>query len=142
MPYQGSAAALSDVIAGRVEIFFNNALSALPHVRNGKLRALGVISPERLSIAADIPTIAEAGVPAYAAETWYGLVAPTGTPRAIILRLNNALVRIFQHPDIGARLAADGARVTAGAPRQFADHLATENTKWGTVLKASALSVN
>ena len=83
-----------------------------------------------------------AGVPAYAAETWYGLVAPTGTPRAIILRLNNALVRIFQHPDIGARLAADGARVTAGAPRQFADHLATENTKWGTVLEASALSVN
>jgi len=142
VPYQGSAAALSYVIAGRVEIFFNNALSALPHVRNGKLHALGVISPERLSIAADIPTIAEAGVPAYAAETWYGLVAPTGTPRAIILRLNNALVRIFQHPDIGARLAADGARVTAGAPRQFADHLATENTKWGTVLKASALSVN
>ena len=112
---------------------------ALPPVRAGQLRALGVSSPRRLGHAPDIPTIAEAGVPGFEALQWYGLVAPAGTPRPIVDRLNAATARILREPDLRARLETEGAEAAPGTPEEFGELIRRERDRWGALVRRSGM---
>jgi len=138
--YRGVGPALVDVIAGHVPLLMGSALSALPHIRSGRLRAYGVSSHKRTSAAPEIPTIAEAGVPGYEAYNWSGLVAPAGTPRAVIMQLHAAVVRSLQDPDLRQRFTDNGADATPSAsPEEFGVFMRTEYAKWTKVIKESGI---
>ncbi len=137
VPYKGSAPAITDLLGGQITLMFDNLPSGLPHVKAGKLRALGVTSARRSPAAPDIPTIAESGVPGYEVDSWFGILAPAGTPAHIIARLNTEIVKILQMPDVNERLAEQGAQPVGGTPQQFAEHIRKETAKWARVVKAS-----
>ena len=136
VPYKGSGAGVIDVIAGHVPVMTPSILTGLPHAKAGRLRALGVTSAKRAGGAPEIPTIAEAGVPGYDAVQWFGILAPTGTPRPVIDRVHRDSVRVLQSADIKERLQADGADPVASTPEEFAAFLRSETTKWAKVVKA------
>jgi len=142
VPYQGSAQALTDLIGGRVQLFFNNALSAMPQVRSGKLRALAVTGPVRLAIAPDIPTAAESGLPEFEIETWYGMLAPAGTPGALIGRLHKEIERAVHTPEVEGRFTAEATRAIGNTPQQFGTYIAAESVKWQKVLAASTIKTD
>ena len=140
VPYKGVGPALVDVFAGHVPLMIGSLISALPHIKSGRVRALGVTSPRRSGAAPDIPTIAEAGLPGYAADTWSGLVAPAGTPREIILRLHSAVVQALQDPAISKRFVDDGADATpSNSPEEFAVFVRAELAKWTKVVNDAGL---
>ena len=136
IPYKGSGAGIIDVIAGHVPVMTPSILTGLPHAKAGRLRALGVTSARRAGGAPDIPTIAEAGVPGYEAVQWFGILAPAGTPRAIIDRVHREAVRVLQNPETKERLVADGADPVGSTPEQFAAFIRAETAKWANVVKA------
>ena len=136
IPYKGSGAGIIDVIAGHVPVMTPSILTGLPHAKAGRLRALGVTSARRAGGAPDIPTIAEAGVPGYEAVQWFGILAPAGTPRAIIDRVHREAVRVLQNPETKERLVADGADPVGSTPEQFAAFIRAETAKWAKVVKA------
>jgi len=136
IPYKGSGAGIIDVIAGHVPVMTPSILTGLPHAKAGRLRALGVTSAKRAGGAPDIPTIAEAGVPGYEAVQWFGILAPAGTPRAIIDRVHREAVRVLQNPETKERLVADGADPVGSTPKQFAAFIRAETVKWAKVVKA------
>jgi tripartite-type tricarboxylate transporter receptor subunit TctC len=136
VPYKGVGPALNDVVANHVPLMMGNVLVALPHIRSGRLRAYGVTSAARAGGAADIPTIAEAGVPGYEAVQWYGLLAPAGTPVDIINKLHEAVVRVLRDPAIRERFVSDGAEPTPSAsPEEFAALIRAEMAKWAKVVR-------
>lgn len=139
IPYKGGGQAIVDVISGQVPMYFSSSLGALPHIKSGKLRALGVTSAKRSRATPDLPTIAEAGFPGYEAVNWVGLLVPARTPPAIITRLNGEIVRIFRQPDVEERLSAQGGEAETNTPAQFAAHIRAEIRKWSQVIKASGL---
>ena len=139
VPYRGGGESIIALVAGHVSVTIASMLGTMPHVRSGKLRALGVTSARRVSTAPDIPAIAEDGVPGYESLQWYGLLAPTGTPKEIIARLNRETVAILRTPEISARLANDGAEVIAGTPEEFGAYLRAETEKWAKVAKAAGI---
>lgn len=139
IPYKGVAPALIDVISGQVSLTFPSIISALPHVKSGRVRALAVTGAKRTQAAADIPTMQEAGVAGYESATWYGVVAPTATPGAVITRLNTEIVAILKQPELRDRLAADGAEPLGSTPEEFGRHLKSEIDKWAKVVKAAGL---
>ncbi len=139
VPYKSSTPGIVDLIAGHVAIMAPNMLQSIPHVRAGRLRALGVTSAARAASAPGIPTVAEGGLPGYEAVQWYGLLAPAGTPREIIARLHAETVAILRAPDSAKRLAGDGAEVIAGTPEEFAAFIAAETVKWAKVVKAAGI---
>ena len=126
IPYKGAGPALVDVIAGQVHMTFGSVLSSLGHVKNGRLRALGVTSAKRSVAAPELPTLAQAGVKGYRTTTWYGLLAPANTPAPIVNRLVLDMQKAIDSPDIKKRLLSDGAEPAAGSPKQFQDFLASE----------------
>ena len=126
VPYKGAGPALVDVIAGQVHMTFGSVLSTLGHVKNGRLRALGVTSAKRSAAVPDLPTIAEAGVKGYRRTTWYGLLAPAGTPAPIIAKLVADMQKAVESPEIRNHLLGDGAEPVAGSPKQFQDFMASE----------------
>jgi tripartite-type tricarboxylate transporter receptor subunit TctC len=136
VPYKGSGAGVIDVIAGHVPVMTPSILTGLPHTKAGRLRALGVTSAQRAGGAPEIPTIAEAGVPGYEAVQWFGILAPAGTPRAVIDRVHREAVKVLQSADIKERLKADGADPVASSPEEFAAFLRSETVKWAKVVKA------
>jgi tripartite-type tricarboxylate transporter receptor subunit TctC len=136
VPYKGSGAGVIDVIAGHVPVMTPSILTGLPHTKAGRLRALGVTSARRAGGAPDVPTIAEAGVPGYEAVQWFGILAPAGTPRAVIERVHREAVKVLQSADIRERLKADGADPVASSPEEFAAFLRSETAKWAKVVKA------
>ena len=138
VPYKGLAPAIPDVLAGRVSMTFDMA-TALPYVKQGKLRAIAVANPERSSALPDVPTIGEA-VPGYAASAWYGLFAPAGTPRAVIDVLNKEVTQILREPAMHERLVALGAEPAASTPEELGAFVKAESEKWGKVL--SGLNIN
>ena len=142
VPYKGSAPAVTDLLGGQVSMMFDNMPSVLPHVKAGKLRALGVTSARRSPAAPDIPTIAESGVPGYEVDSWFGLLAPAGTPKEIVAKLSAEIVRILQMPDVNERLAQQGAVPVGNTPEQFAEHIARETAKWAKVVKTSGAKVD
>ena len=136
VPYKGSGAGIIDVIAGHVPVMTPSILTGLPHAKAGRLRALGVTSARRATGAPEVTTIAEAGVPGYEAVQWFGILAPAGTPRAVVERLHREAVRVLQNPEVRQRLVADGAEPVASTPEEFAAFLRAETAKWAKVVKA------
>jgi tripartite-type tricarboxylate transporter receptor subunit TctC len=139
IPYKGAGAAVTDVMAGRVPVYFMNILQSVSLIKAGKLRALGVTTPERTPIAPDIPSIAEAGLKGYDMTNWYGLLAPAATPREAIVKLNAEVVRILKLPELTNRLADDGMTVVASSPARFAEFLARETDKFTKVIEAAGI---
>ncbi|MGH8700126.1 MAG: Bug family tripartite tricarboxylate transporter substrate binding protein [Burkholderiales bacterium] len=142
VPYKGQGMALLDTVAGQVSLMMANVISALPHVRNARLRALGVTGAKRATVAPDIPTIAEAGVPGYEVLQWYGVLAPAATPREIIGRLHDAVARAVQDPKIRERIVADAGEPVGNTPDELAAILRADFRKWGEVIRKAGIKVD
>jgi tripartite-type tricarboxylate transporter receptor subunit TctC len=141
IPYKGGGPAMVDLLAGHVSVYFNAILQALPYAKGGKLRALAVTSARRFPAIPQTPTVAEAGLPGYEMTNWYGLLAPSETPKDIVARLNAEVAKILNQAEAKERLAADGAIVVAGTPEQFSAFLQQEMTKFAKIVKASGMKV-
>ena len=142
IPYKGSAPALQDLIGGQVQLMFDNLPPSLPHIKAGKLRALAVTSATRSSALPDTPTIAESGLPGFEASSWFGVLAPAGTPPAIIARLNAEIGAWLASAEAKEKMLALGANIGGGSPEDFARHIAAETAKWQKVVKASGAKVD
>jgi tripartite-type tricarboxylate transporter receptor subunit TctC len=142
IPFKGSSQALIDVVAGRVSMIFDNMPSALPHIRGGKLRALGVTGSKRSGALPEVPTIAEAGVAGYESLSWSGFAVPAGTPRDVVQRLNRETAVILLAPEMRQKLAEQGADPVGGPPEAFADHVRREREKWGRLVRERNIVVN
>lgn len=140
IPYKGAGPAAVDVIAGQIPIYFMNALSAVPHMKSGRLRPLGVTSDKRFPGLPNVPTIAEAGVPGYAMTNWYGMLAPVGMPRSSVAKLHGEVARILNLPELKERLSSEGAEVIASTPEQFAAFLRAEMATAAKIVKASGMT--
>jgi len=142
VPYRGSAPAVSDLLGGQISVMFDNMPSAIPHVKGGKLRALAVTTAKRSPALPDVPTIAEAGVPGYEATSWFGLLAPAGTPAPIVAKLNASILKALADPEVKKKLAEQGAEPFGEKPEQFAAFIQAETAKWGKVVKDSGASLD
>ena len=142
VPYKGAAQALTDTLGGQVDSFMSSVPSALGHIKSGRLRALAVTSAKRSSGLPDTPTIAESGYPGFEASTWYGMLAPAGTPATVVARLNAEVNRALAAKDVRERLAGEGGEVLGGSPAQFAAFLTTEHAKWGRLVRESGAKVD
>ena len=139
VPYKGAGPALTDTIAGQVQLTFASVLSSLQHVRSTRLRALAVSSSKRSTALPNLPTVMEAGVRDYATSSWYGVLAPVGTRTSVIQRMNGALAKVIALPEMRQKLAADGAEPAGGSADAFQQHIATEIAKWSRVVKAAGI---
>jgi tripartite-type tricarboxylate transporter receptor subunit TctC len=135
VPYKGGGLALSDLLGGQVSMYIASLPAAMPHVRSRKLKGLAVTSTARANALPDMPTVVEAGVPGYEYVGWYGMLAPAGTPPAVIERLNAETNKVLRQPTIVEKLGADGAQPVGGTPAQFGDHIRSEIAKWAKVVK-------
>ena len=142
VPYKGSPQGIQDLMAGQVQLMFDNLTSISPQVKSGKLRGLGVSGPRRSPVFPDLPTIAEAGVPGYVTTAWGGLVAPLGTPRDIIVKLNAEVNRALQSPALKERYAAIDAEAVGGTIDEFAAFVKKESAKWGDVVRKSGAKLD
>lgn len=142
IPYKGAAPAVADLLGGQVNTAFVSLPAALPHIKAGKLVGLGVTSPGRSAVAPDLPTFAEAGLGGYALENWYGALAPAGTPKDVINKLNKEIVRALQLPDVKERLISQGFESRTSTPDEFAAFLKSEIVKWAGIVKASGAKVD
>lgn len=139
VPYKGVAAAMTDVIAGNIQIMSGDLVTILPQAKNGKVRALAVTSAKRSALVPEIPTVSESGVPGYDTVGWFGVVAPTGTPRGIIERLNSEIVKGISAADARERLRVLGGDVVASSVADFATFMRADHAKWGKVVLAAGL---
>jgi tripartite-type tricarboxylate transporter receptor subunit TctC len=143
IPYKGSAPALNDVVAGTTPVMFVNLLSGLQHVKNGRLRALAVATSSRVRALPDVPTVAEAGVPGYEFQAWFGIVAPVATPAPILERLNAEFNRVLSVADVRDRLLNEGGmQPVGGSAAQFAALIASEKDHWGKLVKETGARVD
>lgn len=142
IPYKGVGAALTDMLSGQIQLSFLSGGSVYSQVRSQKLRALAIASTTRAKMAPDLPTMIEAGVPGFAVTQWHGLLAPHGTPRAIIERLHKEIVKAVQRPEVASRFALDGTEGIASSPREFAAFLRSERDQWTKVAKAADIRNN
>jgi tripartite-type tricarboxylate transporter receptor subunit TctC len=140
VPYRGTAAAVTDVISGQIAAAFATALTAKPQIDAGRVRALAVSGPSRSAALPDVPTVAEAGVPGYAAMQWYGLLAPAGTPQSIVARLHGEAIKALRTDETRARLATDGAEPLGSTPAEFAGFIKAELEKWSKVAREAKIS--
>ncbi len=141
VPYKGGILALTDLMGGQLSLMFNDMLITLPYAKAGKVRALAIADTHRSDSAPQVPTIAEGGVAGVVVNAWYGVLAPAGTPPAIVSRLHAEMARALQAPAVRADFTARGSEVIAGTPEQFAVHLKSELEKWARVVKASGARV-
>jgi len=137
VPYKGNAASLTDLVAGRVQMMFSNLLTAGPHARAGKLRAIAISSGKRSPQAPELPTVAESGVPGYDLTPWYGVLFPAGTPRAIVMRLNREIGGILTTPEMADRFRTQGIDLVTSTPEAFSALIKSEILKWRKVVKES-----
>jgi tripartite-type tricarboxylate transporter receptor subunit TctC len=142
VPYKGSSPALTDLIGGQVQIMFDNLPSALPQIKGGRLRAIAVTSLKRAPVLPDIPTINESGLPGFEASSWFGVLAPAGTPAAVVARINTEVNKWLQSADAREKLLGQGAEAAGGSPERFANHIRAESEKWAKVVKASGAKVD
>ena len=142
VPYKGTPEALTDTMAGRVTYYFSPISAALPHIKDGKLVALGVSSAQRSSVLKDVPTIAESGLPGFEASSWFGVLAPAGTPKDIVDKINGAVAAWLATPEAKEKLLSQGAIVAGGSPDAFVKHITAETAKWAKVVKASGAHVD
>ena len=137
VPYKGAGPALIDVLAGQCQVMFATALSVQPYIQSGRMRPLAVTTATRSPTMPGLPTVAEAGVPGFEASTWHGVVAPAGTPDAVIGRLNTEINRVLRLPDVRDRLTGQGAEIIGGTPQEFAAYITKEIPKWTKVVRDS-----
>ena len=142
VPYRGSAPAAADVVAGHVDLMFDTTQSVLAQAQDGRLRALGITSAQRLPNAPDIPTIAEAALPGFVAIAWNGLVAPRGTPPDVVAKLNTATIRAMKEPDVADKLEKLGAVSKPLSPAEFSAFVRAEVEKWGAVVRQSGAKID
>jgi tripartite-type tricarboxylate transporter receptor subunit TctC len=135
VPYKGSAPAVTDLIAGQVQVMFDNTPNVLPHVKAGKLKAIAVSSKKRSSLAPEVPTVDESGVPGYDVTVWFGILAPAGTPKDIIARLNAEMVKIMRTAEVTDRFSKAGVDVVASSPEYFSEFLKSEVGRWAKVVQ-------
>lgn len=137
VPYKGLGPALTDLMGGRVQLIISTLASALPQIKSGKLKPLAITTAQRSAFFPELPTMTEAGVAGYEFSTWYGLLVPAGTPKAVIERLNGETVKLLRSPALQEQFAAQGLEATPGSPAEFGAYLKSEVEKWGKVVKAS-----
>jgi tripartite-type tricarboxylate transporter receptor subunit TctC len=142
IPYKGSAAAITDLIGGQANLMFDNLPSSIAYIKSGQLRALAVTTLTRSPALPDVPTISESGVPGYDASSWFGVLAPAGTPKEIVDRLHDEIVKALRTPRLKANLQSQGAEPVGNTPEQFADHIRAEIAKWAKVVKQSGAHVD
>jgi tripartite-type tricarboxylate transporter receptor subunit TctC len=142
IPYKGSAPAVIDLLAGQVNMMFDNIPSALPHIKAGKLRALATTGAQRDPALPDLPTVAEAGLPGYESGVWFGLSVPAGTPAPIVARLNAEIVKGAKSPEFVKRMTDLGYNIIPGTPAQMAEMLKVEIARWTPIVKASGAKVD
>lgn len=141
VPYKGTGAALPDVVAGQVQMMVDGPPPFLPHVKAGRLKALGAASEKRNPLLPDVPTFAEAGFAGMEAGLWYGIVAPKGTPKAVVARLNAEINRALEQPDLRERFAAMSVEILGGPPQAFARYINSELKRWGEVVRAANIKI-
>ncbi len=137
VPYKGAQPALTDLLAGQVQLMFATSASVIPYMKAGRLRALAVTTAQRSPSVPELPTVSEAGLPGFEATTWHGVVVPAATPAPLVQELNRELNAVLNEKDLRERLAGLGAEVVTGTPREFADYIAREIPKWAKVVKDS-----
>jgi tripartite-type tricarboxylate transporter receptor subunit TctC len=137
VPYKGTGQALTDLLANQVQAYWATMPPTLPHVKSGRLKGLAVGSLKRAKAIPELPTVAEMGYPAFEAGSWFGLLAPAGTPRPIVARLNKEVHKALAAPELNERLATEGAEPAANTPEEFAAFIKAEIVKWGKVAKAA-----
>jgi len=139
VPYKGSTAAHPDVISGRVSMIIDTITAILPHTKTGAVRPLAVTTARRASIAPEIPTMAESGLPGYDTSTWGGILAPAGTPKDIVNKLNAEIIKALNLPEVKSRLSESGVEIGGGSPQQFGEFIRTETVKWAKVAKDAGI---
>ncbi|HZO02023.1 MAG TPA: tripartite tricarboxylate transporter substrate binding protein [Burkholderiales bacterium] len=142
IPYKGVNLAMQDVLAGNVHLVFIGIPAAAPHIKASKLRALALVAPQRSSALPDVPTVAEAGLKDFEVTTWYGVLAPAGTPRSVITRLNGELMKIMHSPELTEKLAATGTEPLTSTPEEFAAYIQREIAKWGDVVRKAGVKAD
>jgi tripartite-type tricarboxylate transporter receptor subunit TctC len=142
LPYKGSAPATTDLLAGVFDAQFDNMVTLLPHVRSGKLRALGVSSAARVPVLPEVPTIAESALPGFETGTWYGVVAPAGTPVPVLERLNREIARIVALPDVAERLQAMGLIPAVGPRAVFGEFIRAEIAQYGKLIRSAGIKLD
>ncbi|SDZ97067.1 Tripartite-type tricarboxylate transporter, receptor component TctC [Variovorax sp. YR216] len=146
VPYKGAGPAMTDLLGNQVELNFANTPVAIPQLAGGKVRALAISSPQRLKTVpqlAAVPTVAESGYPGFDAITWTGLVAPAGTPPAVVDRINSEVQKILKRPDVVEKLAVEGSTAAAeSTPKQFADYIRSEHQKWGALIREANIKLD
>ncbi|MBI3374862.1 MAG: tripartite tricarboxylate transporter substrate binding protein [Betaproteobacteria bacterium] len=140
VPYKGVAPAMTDLIGGQLQLMFSDATSAIPHVKSGKIRAVAVT--KHVEAMPEVPTFAQSGYPSYDPTVWYGVFAPAGTPRDIVLKLNGSIVKALQAHDVRERLISQGAQPTSNTPEEFTEFVRAEIPRWEKVVKASGAKVD
>jgi tripartite-type tricarboxylate transporter receptor subunit TctC len=141
VPYKGTGPALIDLLANRVQFMSVEAVAALPHVKAGRLKALGIATPQRNALAPDIPTVAEAGLPGFEVTAWYGVVAPNGVPREAAAKLASAISKSLEAPAFREKLTGMGATPVGGTPEEFGAMLVKENAKWAKAIKDANIKI-
>jgi len=142
IPYKGAAPAMQGLLAGETQLMFDNLANAMSQVKAGKLRALAVTTAQRSTLAPDLPTMAEAGLPGFDISTWFGLFAPAGTPPDVVAKWNADVVRILNAPDMRERFTAQGAEAAPDSPADFARFVTGELAKYARIVKASGAKVD
>jgi tripartite-type tricarboxylate transporter receptor subunit TctC len=139
IPYKGTGGALADMLSGQISFYAPNLFLSLPYIKAGRLRALGVTSPQRSPIAPELPTIDETGLRGYESTTWYGVFVPGATPRDVVSKLQQELAQVVNLPDVSERLTADGLTPLASTPDQFAEQVTRETAKTTRIIQAIGL---
>lgn len=142
IPYNGSAPAMTDAMAGNVDLVMDLIYSALPNVKSGRLRAIAISGAQRSPVMPEVPTVAESGVPGFEAYVWNGLVVPAGTPKDVVARLNAEVKKAMATPEIKERITAQGFAVTTGTPEEFGKVIADDMDRWAKVVKASGAKID
>jgi tripartite-type tricarboxylate transporter receptor subunit TctC len=142
IPYKGTAPALTELVAGQVDLAFENMPALVPHIQAGRLRALAVTTAKRSAIMPELPTIAEAALPGYDASVWFGVFVPAGTPRPVIDRLHAEILKALQTPDLKSRMVSMGTEVSGMGPDDFSAYVRREIPKWANLVKAAGVKVN
>ena len=135
VPYKGLSPALTDLLSGQVQLMFSSVVAILPHIKAGKLRGLATTGAKRLASLPELPTLAESGLPGYEASSWYGILAPAGTPRDIVMKLNAELSKALEQPEVKGSLLAEGAEPAGGSPEAFAAHIRAEKERLGKLIR-------
>jgi tripartite-type tricarboxylate transporter receptor subunit TctC len=141
VPYKGTGLSIPDLANGQVAILFDSIVTALAHVKTGNVRALAISSPRRTPLAPDLPTMAEAGVPGFESETWFGLFAPAATPKDVVARVSTDAAAAVQAADLRGRFAAVGAEPVGSTPEQFRERIRIDSLRWAEIIKAANVKV-